>query len=126
MYTIDFHVVSLPRDPFCPIILGRPLFEITTANIDDASLSSNDSYYVETDNNLSAEALCLDTHLKTINNDELEIESCGTNMQGEECHDNSSMDELVSKSEIASKGEELEEENTLLRITKEEYYQVFP
>ena len=43
MYPIDFHVVDLPRDPFRPIILGRPFFEITTTNIDDASLSSTNS-----------------------------------------------------------------------------------
>ena len=52
----------------------------------DASLSSNGSYYVETDDNLSAEALCLVTHLENINNDELEIESCSTNVQGLEEH----------------------------------------
>jgi hypothetical protein len=92
----------------------------------DISLSGNDSYYVETNDNLSAEALCLDTHLENINNDELEIEPCGTNMQGEECYDNSSVDELVSKSQNASKGEELEEENTSLRVAKEEYYEVYP
>ena len=34
MYPIDFHVISMPRDPFCPIILGRPFFVITKANID--------------------------------------------------------------------------------------------
>ena len=40
-----------------------------------ASLSSSDSYYVETDDNLSAKALCLVTHLENINNYELETES---------------------------------------------------
>ena len=34
VYPIDFHVISMPRDPFCPIILGRPFFVITRANID--------------------------------------------------------------------------------------------
>jgi hypothetical protein len=96
----------------------------------DASLFSNDSYYAQTADNCSAEAMCLDTGFGSVNIDELEIEPCyeyGTNMQGEECHDNSSVDELVGKShELATKGERLEEENTLLHVTKEEYYEVFP
>jgi hypothetical protein len=47
----------------------------------EASLSSNDSYYVETTDNLTEEALCLDTHLENINNDELEVELCNNNVQ---------------------------------------------
>ena len=90
--------------------------------VNDASLSSNDSYYIETDDNLSAEALCLVTHLENINNDELEIESCSTNVQGLEEHitnktfvDDVSFCEWIGNSrtdELASKGDELEETNT--------------
>ena len=101
-----------------------------TMFVDDASLFSNDSYYAQTADNCSEEDLCLDTIFGNVNIHEIEIKPCyeyGTNMQGEECHDNSSVDELVSKSdELASKGEGLEEENTLLHVTKEEYYEVFP
>ena len=49
-------------------------------------LSSNDLCTTKTDCNLSAEALCLDTHQESIINDELEIEPCyeyfDANMQG--------------------------------------------
>jgi hypothetical protein len=34
MYLIDLYVVHMPRDPFCPIILGRPFFVTTMAKID--------------------------------------------------------------------------------------------
>jgi hypothetical protein len=33
VYPIDFYILSMPRDPFCPILLGRPFFAITKANI---------------------------------------------------------------------------------------------
>ena len=88
----------------------------------DISLSGNDTYYVETNDNLSAEALYLDTHLENINNDELEIESCSTNVQGLEEHitnetfvDDASFCECIGNSridELASKGDELEKTNT--------------
>ena len=89
-----------------------------TEFVDDASLSSNDSYYAKTVDNCSEEDLCLDTHLESINNDELEIEPCyelfDTNMQGQECYENSSTDELASKSDkFVSNGEEIEEESTV-------------
>ena len=52
----------------------------------DASISSNDSYCAETKDNLSAEALCLYTHLENTNNDELEIKSCSINEKVSEEH----------------------------------------
>ena len=86
------------------------------------SLFSNDSYYAQTADNCSEEDLCLDTIFGSVNIDEPEIEpcyECGTNMQREECHDNSSVNKLISKShELASKSEGLEE-NTLSHVTKE-------
>ena len=52
----------------------------TTNFVCDASHSSSDFYDAKTDDNCSEEALCLDTHMKSINNNELEIEPCYTNM----------------------------------------------
>ena len=49
-------------------------------------LSSNNPYYVKTGDNISMKALCLDTQLENINNDELEMDSCSTNVQGQEEH----------------------------------------
>ena len=40
----------------------------------NAALSSDESHNAETNDNLSTETLCLDTHMESINNDELEIE----------------------------------------------------
>jgi hypothetical protein len=42
-------------------------------------LSTNDSHYVETDLHLPMEALCLDTHMENINDDELDINYFSTN-----------------------------------------------
>ena len=69
----------------------------TTTFVCDASHSSSDFYDAKTVDNCSVEALCLDTHMESINNNELEIEPCYTNMQGPE-----------------------------LPAMKEEYYEVFP
>jgi hypothetical protein len=104
----------------------------------DTYLSSNDSYCVETNDNLSAEASCLDTHLENTNNVELERESCSTNVQGLEEDitneifvDDASFCEWIDNSrtdELASKGDELEESNTFefFPTAKEEYYEVYP
>jgi hypothetical protein len=46
----------------------------------DATLSSNDSYYAQINDNCSKEVLCLDTNFGNVNIDELEIELCHTNM----------------------------------------------
>src|SRR4051812_28334639 len=35
MYPLDFHIVDMPRDTFCPILLGRPFVSITKARIDN-------------------------------------------------------------------------------------------
>src|SRR4051812_19785877 len=35
MYPLDFHIVDMPRDSFCPILLGRPFVSITKARIDN-------------------------------------------------------------------------------------------
>ena len=35
MYPLDFHIVDMPRDNFCPILLGRPFVSITKAQIDN-------------------------------------------------------------------------------------------
>src|SRR4051812_17182195 len=56
----------------------------TTTFFCDASHSSSDFYDAETVDNCSEEALCLDTHMESINSNELEIEPCYTNMQGPE------------------------------------------
>ena len=56
----------------------------TTNFVCDASHSSSDFYDAKTVDNCSEEALCLDTHMESINNNELEIEPCYTNMQGPE------------------------------------------
>ena len=66
----------------------------------DASLFSDDSCNAKTDHNLSAEALCLDTHEESITNDELEIEPCYESSDA-------NMQEQIS-------------------VAKEEYYEVFP
>jgi hypothetical protein len=34
VYPIDFHVIDIPLDPFCPIIFGAPLCASTELNID--------------------------------------------------------------------------------------------
>jgi hypothetical protein len=85
----------------------------------DASLSSNNPYCVKTGDNISVKALCLDIQLETINNDELEIDSCSTNVQGQEENiandmfiDDASFCEWLDISrtdELASKYDELEE-----------------
>jgi len=31
----DIHIVDMPRDSFCPILLGRPFVSITKARIDN-------------------------------------------------------------------------------------------
>ena len=87
--------------------------------INDASLSSNDSYYAQMNDNCSEEALCLDTNFGSVNIDELEIEPCHTNMQGQEWYDNSSKDEPVIG------GDELEKEDTF-PLSPAECYEVFP
>lgn len=84
----------------------------------DASLSNNDSYSAKTDNYLSAEAMCLDTHMESIIIDVLEIEPFRTNMKGQEPHESSSKDEPI-------KGDELEKEVTSPSPLAE-YYEVFP
>ena len=71
----------------------------------DAALSSNDSCYAQIVDYCSEEALCLDIDFGIVNIDELEIESCHTNMQGKEWHEYSSKDEPI-------KGDELQEEVT--------------
>ena len=80
----------------------------------------------------------LDTHLENINNDELEIESCSTNVQGLEEHitnetfvDDASFCEWINDSrtdELASKGDELEEIDTFkfFPVANQEYYEVYP
>jgi hypothetical protein len=87
--------------------------------VNDASLFSDDSYNAKTDHNCSMEYLCLDTHEESINNDELEIEPRYESFDAihelvSKCYDNSRTDEL------ASKGDELEEEHTyeLLPLAK--------
>ena len=35
MYPLDFHVVDMPRDSFCPVLLGRSFIATTKAKIDD-------------------------------------------------------------------------------------------
>ena len=35
MYPLDFHIVDMPRDTFCPILLGRPFVSITKARINN-------------------------------------------------------------------------------------------
>ena len=35
MYPLDFHIVDMPRDSFCPILLGRPFISITKARVDN-------------------------------------------------------------------------------------------
>jgi hypothetical protein len=60
--------------------------------VNNASLSSNNSCYAQMNDNCFEEALCLDTNFGSVNIDELEIEPCYTNMQGQEWYDNSSKD----------------------------------
>jgi hypothetical protein len=95
--------------------------------VNDAYLFGDDSYNAKTDHNCSAEDLCLDIHEESVNNDELEIEPCYESFDAihefvSKCYYNSRTDEL------ASKGDELEEEHTyeLLPLAKKEYYEVFP
>ena len=47
---------------------------ISNTLVDDASLSSNDSYNAQTNDNCSEEASCLATDFGNFNNDELDIE----------------------------------------------------
>ena len=35
MYPLDFHIVDMPPDFFCPILLGRPFVSITKDRIDN-------------------------------------------------------------------------------------------
>jgi hypothetical protein len=82
-------------------------------------------------------ALCLDTQLENINNDELDMDSCSTNVQRQEehitndtCVDDASFCEWIDISrtdELARKYDELEEEDTFdfFPTTKEKYYEVF-
>jgi hypothetical protein len=103
----------------------------------DASLSSNNSYSVKNGDNISVKALCLDTQLENISNDELEVDSCSTNVQGQEEHITNDMFvddacfcewlDISRTNELASKYNELEEKDTFefLPATKEKYYEVF-
>jgi hypothetical protein len=100
---------------------------VTNTIFNDASLFSDDSYYAQTADNCSEEDLCLDTIFGSANIDELEIEPCyksfDANMQGPEWYttnntfvDDASFSEWYDNSrsdELASKGDGLEEEDTL-------------
>jgi hypothetical protein len=55
-------------------------YAINNMLINEASLSSNDSYYSQMNDNCSKDASCLDTNFESVNIDELEIEPCQTNM----------------------------------------------
>ena len=35
MYPLDFHIVDMPRDTFCPLLLGRPFISITKDRVDN-------------------------------------------------------------------------------------------
>jgi hypothetical protein len=65
--------------------VDNELHTISAIIVNDASLFSDDSCNAKTEHNLYVEALCLDTHEESINNDELEIgpccESFNANMQ---------------------------------------------
>jgi hypothetical protein len=100
------------------------------------SLSSNNPYCVKTGDNISVKALCLDIQLETINNDELEIDSCSTNVQGQEENiandmfiDDASFCEWLDISrtdELVSKYDELEEKYTFEFFpATQEKYEVF-